>query len=107
MDTQEEHGLPTLHNVFNSILTRESSDLLTIGAICSVIFKKNGLYIFLFLILMDKMDTHQEMVLHFDMFLDDLVICLYNFYDNIKIDMSLQFDVLQINVRMSEKRTEL
>ena len=35
--------------------------------------------------------------------LDDLVIYLYAFYDSMKLDMSLQFDFLPINVRQSNK----
>ena len=46
VDTHEEHGLPTLHYVLNSALTSVSSGLITIGAICSTVFKKNGLYLF-------------------------------------------------------------
>ena len=44
VDTHEELGLPTLHHVLNSALNTVSSGLLTIGAICSAVFKKNGLY---------------------------------------------------------------
>ena len=62
VDTHEQHGLPTLHHVLNSTLTTVSSGLLTIGAICSAVFKYNGLYVFLILILIDKMDFHQVMV---------------------------------------------
>ena len=47
VDTHEEHGLPTLHYVLNSALTSVSAGLLTIGAICSAIFKKK-VYIYFF-----------------------------------------------------------
>ena len=46
VDTQENLGLPTLHNALHSCFTSSVSGLLTIGAICSAIFKKNNLYVF-------------------------------------------------------------
>ena len=106
VDTHEEHGLPTLHHVLNSALTSVSSGLITIGAICSAVFKKNDLYLFF--------DSHSHgqnglssvdgasIIISFSG-LDDLVTYLYAFYDSMKIDMSLQFDFLPINVRKSNK----
>ena len=47
VDTHENHGLPTLHRALHSAFTRASSGLITIGAICSAVFKKNDLYVFL------------------------------------------------------------
>ena len=106
VDTHEEHGLPTLHYVLNSALTSVSSGLLTIGAICSAVFKKNGLYLFF--------DSHSHgqnglssvdsasIIISFSS-QDDLVTYLYAFYDSMKIDLSLQFDCLPINVRKSNK----
>ena len=106
VDTHEEYGLPTLHYVLNSALTNVSSGLLTIGAICSAVFKKNGLYLFF--------DSHSHgqnglssvdgasIIISFSS-LDDLVTYLYAFYDSMKLDMSLQFDFLPINVRQSNK----
>ena len=35
--------------------------------------------------------------------LDDLIVYLYAFYDSLRIDMSLQFDFLPVNVRMFEQ----
>ena len=102
----EEHGLPTLQYVLNSALTSVSSGLLTIRAICSAVFKKNGLYLFF--------DSHSHgqnglssvdgasIIISFSS-LDDLVTYLYAFYDSMKIDLSLQFDFLAINVRKSDK----
>ena len=46
VDTHEEHGLPTLHCVLDLALTSVSSGLLTIGAICSAVCKKNSMYMF-------------------------------------------------------------
>ena len=62
VDTREEHGLPTLNCVLDSALTSVPSGLLTIGAICSPICKKNGMYMCLIHILMEKMDFYQVMV---------------------------------------------
>ena len=106
VDTHEEHGLPTLHHVINSALTSVSSGLITIGVICSAVFKKNDLYLFF--------DSHSHgqiglssvdgasVIISFSS-LDDLVTYLYAFYDSMKIDMSLQFDFLPINVRKFNK----
>ena len=106
VDTHEEHGLPTLHYVLNSALTCVPSGLITIGAMCSAVFKKNDLYLFF--------DSHSHrqnglssvdgasIIISFSS-LDDLVTYLYAFYDSMKIDMSLQFDFLPINVRKSNK----
>ena len=107
VDTHEEHGLSTLHHVLNSTFTIVSSGLLIIGAICSAVFKKNGRYSFF--------DSHSHgqnglssgdgtsIMISFSC-LDDLVIYLYAFYDSMKIDMSLQFDFLPVNVRKSNKQ---
>ena len=58
----QDLGLPTLHEVLESAFLSVSHGLLTIGAICSAVFKKNGLYVFFILIPMEKMDCHQVMV---------------------------------------------
>ena len=55
-------GLPTLLEVLQSAFLSVSSGLLNIVAICSAVFKKKGLYVFLILIPMEKMDFHQVMV---------------------------------------------
>ena len=44
VDTHKDHGLPTLHCVLQSCFAIASSGLLTIGAICSAVFKNNSLY---------------------------------------------------------------
>ena len=46
VDKHENHGLPTLHSALYSAFTRASSGLITIGAKCSAVFKKNDLYVF-------------------------------------------------------------
>ena len=70
VDTHEEHGLPTLHHVLNSTLTTVSSGLLTIGSICSSVFKKNGLYSFFwFSISWTKWTLIKGWYFHYDIFL--------------------------------------
>ena len=44
--THEEHSLPRLHHVLNSALNTVSYGILTIAAICTAVFKNNGLYSF-------------------------------------------------------------
>ena len=45
LDTQNL-GLPTLHEVLQSVFLYATSGLLTIGAICSAVFRKNDMYVF-------------------------------------------------------------
>ena len=102
VDTQENSGLPTLHNALQSALSSSKSCLLTIGAVCSAVFMRNNLYMFF--------DSHshgehglssvdgKSILISFSS-LDDLVGYLYAFYDSMKIDMNLQFDLLPVNVR--------
>ena len=97
-------GLPTLHEVLQSVFLSVSSGLLTIGAICSAVFKKNGLYVFF--------DSHSHgenglssndgvsSLITFSS-LNDLITYMYAFYDSMKLDTSLQFDFLPINVTKS------
>ena len=100
-------GLPTLHEVLQSAFLSVSSGLLTIGAICSAVFKKNGLYAFF--------DSHSHgenglsssdgasSLITFSN-LNDLVTYLYAFYDSMKLDTYLQFDFLPMNVRKCEDK---
>ena len=62
VDTQDTLGLPTLQAVLQSAFLSTSSGLLTIGAICSAVFKRMDHTHFLILIHMEKMDFHQVMV---------------------------------------------
>ena len=109
VDTQD-HGLPTLHSALQSAFLSVSSGLLTIGAICSAVFKKNGSYTFF--------DSHSHgenglsssdgasCLITFSN-LDGLVSYLYAFYDSMKLDTTdtnLQFDFLPINVVKSEEK---
>ena len=61
IDTQDL-GFPILHEVLQSAFLSVSFGLLTIGAICSAVFKKKGSYAFSILIATDKMDFQQLMV---------------------------------------------
>ena len=87
-----------------------SSGLLSFGAICSALFKKNGSYTFF--------DSHSHgenglsstdgasCLITFSN-LDGLVSYLFAFYDSMKLDTTdanLQFDFLPINVKKSEEK---
>ena len=101
IDTQDL-GFPTLHEVLQSAFLSVSSGLLTIGAICSAVFKKKGSYAFF--------DSHchghnglsatdgESCLITFSS-LDDLVTYMYAFYDSMKLDTNLQYDFLPINVK--------
>ena len=103
----QDLGLPILHEVLQSAFLSVSSGLLTIGAICSAVFKKNGLYVFF--------DSHSHgenglsssdgasSLITFSN-LNDLVTYLYAFYDSMKLDTYLQFDFLPMNVRKCEDK---
>ena len=101
IDTQDL-GFPTLHEVLQSAFLSVSSGLLTIGAICSVVFKKKGAYAFF--------DSHchghsglsatdgASCLITFSS-LDNLLTYRYAFYGSMKLDTKLQFDFLPINVK--------
>ena len=106
IDTQNL-GFPTLHEVLQSAFLSVSSGLLTIGAICSAVFKKKGSYAFF--------DSHchghnglsatdgASCLMTFSS-LDDLVTYMYAFYDSMKLDTNLQYDFLPINVKKSQNK---
>ena len=106
IDTQDL-GLPTLHEVLQSAILSVSSGLLTVGAICSAVFKKKGAYAFF--------DSHchghnglsatdgTSSLITFSS-LDDLVRYMFAFYDSMKIDTSMQYDFLPINVKKSQNK---
>ena len=106
IDTQDL-GFPTLHEVLQSAFSSVSSGLLTIGAICSAVFKKKGSYAFF--------DSHchghnglsatdgASCLITFSS-LDDLVTYMYAFYDSMKLDTNLQYDFLPINVKKSQNK---
>ena len=102
VDTQD-HGLPTLHSTLQLAFSSVSCGLLTVGAICSAVFKNNGLYAFF--------DSHSHgqnglsssdgasCLITFSN-LDDLVTYIYAFYDSMKLetDTNLQFDFLPVHI---------
>ena len=106
VDTQDL-GLPTLHDALQLAFLSISSGLVTIGAICSAVFRKNELYIFF--------DSHchgenglsssdgASCLMTFSS-LDDLITYMYAFYDSMKLDTDLQFDFLPINLKRSEEK---
>ena len=106
IDTQDI-GLPTLHEVLQSAFLSVSSGLLTVGAICSAVFKKKGAYAFF--------DSHchghnglsategASCLITFSS-LDDLVRYVYAFYNRMKLDTSMQYDFLPINVKKSQNK---
>ena len=106
IDTQDI-GLPTLHEVLQSAFLSVSSGLLTVGAICSAVFKKKGAYA--------CFDSHchghnglsatdgASNLITFSS-QDDLVRYMYAFYDSMKLDTSMQYDFLPINVKKSENK---
>ena len=106
IDTQDL-GFPTLHEVLQSAFLSVSSGLLTIGAICSAVFKKKGSYAFF--------DSHchghnglsatdgASCLMTFSS-QDDLVTYMYAFYDSMKLDTNLQYDFLPINVKKSQNK---
>ena len=101
----QDLGFPTLHEVLQSAFLSVSSGLLTIGAICSAVFKKKGSYAFF--------DSHchghnglsatdgASCLITFSS-LDDLVTYMYAFYDSMKLDTCMQYDFLPITVTKSE-----
>ena len=107
LDTQNL-GLPTLHEVLQSVFLYATSGLLTIGAICSAVFRKNDMYVFF--------DSHSHgenglssndgtsCLITFTS-INDLVTYMYAFYDSLNLDTNtnLQFDFLPIKIKMTEE----
>ena len=72
VNTLEDEALPTLHSALETAFLKSTSVLLIIGAVCSVISKRNNLYVFLIHILMEKVAFLQVMVhLHLSNVLTD------------------------------------
>ena len=107
LDT-ENHGLPTLHSTLQSAFSSVSCGLLTVGAICSAVFKQNGLYVFF--------DSHSHgqnglsssdgasCLITFSN-LDDLLTYIYAFYGSMKLetDTNLQFDFLSVHIKKCQE----
>ena len=106
IDTQDI-GLPTLHEVLQSAFLYVSSGLLTVGAICSAVFKKKGVYAFFDFHChghngLSATDGASSLITFSS--LDDLVRYMYAFYDSINLDTSMQYDFLPINVKKSQNK---
>ena len=97
-------GLPSLHQALHTAFQTSSHILFMIGSICSAIFRMNNEYYFF--------DSHshgsdgmacpdgQSELVSFQS-LDDLVAFMYALYDSMFIDISAQFDMLPISLRIS------
>ena len=106
MNTLEDEALPTLHCALETAFLKSASVLLIIGAICSAISKRNNLYVFF--------DSHSHgenglsssdgtsILMSFSC-LEDLIAYLYEFYESMRIDLTMQFDLMPISIR--KKRT--
>ena len=106
IDTQDL-GLPTFHEVLQSAFLSVSSGLLTVGAICSAVFKKKGAYAFFYSHChghngLSATDGASSLITFSS--LDDLVRYMYAFYDSMELDTSMQYDFLPINVKKSQNK---
>ena len=105
VSTFENHALPTLHCALETAFIKSTSVLLLIGAVCSAVSKRNNSYIFF--------DSHSHgenglsssdgasILMSFSC-LEDLIAYLYAFYESMRIDLTVQFDLLPISVRKNE-----
>ena len=99
--------MPTLHEVLQSAFLSVSSGLLTVGAICSAVFKKKGAYAFFYSHChghngLSATDGASSLITFSS--LDDLVRYMNAFYDSMKLDTSMQYDFLPINVKKSQNK---
>ena len=102
VSTIENQALPSLHCALETAFTKSTSVLLISGAVCSAVHKRNNLYIFF--------DSHSHgedclsssdgtsILMSFSC-LEDLIAYLYAFYESMRIDLTMQFDLLPISVR--------
>ena len=102
VSTIENQALPSLHCALGTAFTKSTSVLLISGAVCSAVHKRNNLYIFF--------DSHSHgedclsssdgtsILMSFSC-LEDLIAYLYAFYESMRIDLTMQFDLLPISVR--------
>ena len=100
--TIKNQALPSLHCALETAFTKSTSVLLISGAVCSAVHKRNNLYIFF------DSHSHREdclsssdgtSILMSFCFLEDLIAYLYAFYESMRIDLTMQFDLLPISVR--------
>ena len=102
VSTIENQALPSLHCALETAFTKSTSVLLISGAVCSAVHKRNNSYIFF--------DSHSHgedclsssdgtsILMSFSC-LEDLIAYLYAFYESMRIDLTMQFDLLPISVR--------
>ena len=102
VSTIENQSLPSLHCALETAFTKSTSVLLISGAVCSAVHKRNNSYIFF--------DSHSHgedcqsssdgtsILMSFSC-LEDIIAYLYAFYDSMRIDLTMQFDLLPISVR--------
>ena len=109
VDTQENSGLPTLHIALQSALSSTQSCLLTIE-LYVLLYLRGMIYIFFFILIpMENMELPsvdgRSIFISFSS-LDDLVGYMYAFYDSMRIDMSLQFDLLPVSIRKYNQKED-
>ena len=102
VNTFEDSALPSLHHALETAFIKSTSVLLIIGAVCSAVSKRNESYLFFY------SHSHGEdglssydgtSILMMFSSLEDLIAYLYAFYESMRIDMAMQFDLLPISVR--------
>ena len=97
--------MQTLQCALETVFLKSTSVLLIIGAVCSAISKRNNLYVIF--------DSHSQWenglassdgtsILMFFSCLEDLIAYLYSFYESMRIDLTVQFDLLPISIRKKE-----
>ena len=102
VNTLEDQALPTLTYALETAFLKSASVLLIIGAKSSAISKRNNLYVFF--------DSHSHggnslslsdgtsILMSFSC-IEDLIAYLYAFYESMRIDLTMQFDLLPISIR--------
>ena len=105
VNTSDNEALPTFQCALETAFLKSTSVLLIIGAVCSAISKRNNLYVFF--------DSHSHgenglassdgtSILMVFSCLEDLIAYLYAFYESMRIDLTVQFDLLPISIRKKE-----
>ena len=96
---------PTLHQSMYTAFQSSSYVLVMIGAICSAVYKKDGMYTFF--------DSHSHaqnglsscdgysVLIRFRC-LDDLITFMYALYDSMQINMTTQYDLLPLALTFTE-----
>ena len=105
VSTIENQALPSLHCALEPAFTKSTSVLLISGAVCSAVHKRNNSSIFF-----DSHSHGEDCLLSSDgtsilisiSCLIDLIAYLYAFYESLRIDLTMQFDLLPISVRNKE-----